>query len=517
MDSVFPLSYSDSEAVFWYVKRLEFAHRKQFSQLFKPVKGKKKPLFFRLYEVILKSDGFEEDGLRSAIPSKNFRRVCQTLMEKLIHTQMFLEKGDKPRLFLIESALNLGAVEGVRKAVTEELQAALKAEAFEEIFRMLGWVDAARRIYGIQLTADLEDGFPTRRQIVEHLSLEMELSEVLDQCEIGFEFNSPDRLALIDLVRGVLVKAGSHPHFPSRVCQYLLFRLEVRVSLFAGLAGDALDAQARLIKFVFSRRDFSNGEVYREVLLFVHLLAVNGDFDRALETLGMMESFPTTTPLERNLLVQYLGKAKAGIAVYNWDLKLAKEAYESLGDRPGAFRPFHVVDFSLKLATTLFVHGHMKEASRHLRGLLQHPGVERYAVRVWAELLLVASYHDRGESELAYDAWVGVRGFIEREDIPYANLVYALLGKVIDAPSLADEAAIVAVEWEGFLAGCGVDQAGACIPLFDVMQWLEARQRKCSCFDLCQAGDTRWVWVGSLHPLDLAGSLGGVVYPVSGM
>jgi len=513
MKNIRPTS-SDSEAVFRYIKDLNRAHRIKFTTLYKPGPNKKKPQFYLLYEALTKTEEFNEEQIRRVIPSKDYGKILQLLIEKLIYTQMFVEKDEKHRLYLIESALNLGAIEGVRKALKEELLTAFQTEQFENMLRMMGWVDAARRIYGIDLIPGLPDHFPSRRQVVDHLSLEMELSEILDACEIGFEYGFPHRGSLVQKINAVITKAKTFPYFPSRNCSYLMQRLHVRACLFAEQPEEALREQTLLLEDMLSRKTFSNGQIYQEVLLKLHLTAGRGRHQQAREGLGAMLELPADTPVEENLRFQFVQKAKVGLALYNWDLNDALQAYESIHQQPKLFRPHHMVDLLLKIATVLFVHGKMKQASRHLRELIQHPDVDRCGVRVWAELLLIASYHDRGEADLAHDAWKRARRVVQNAEVSYAEMVYRLLGKLLKTASLAEEVAFYKEEQMPFVEKLAQKQAAIALPLFDVLHWMEARSRQMSCFDLCQSGDPNWFWQGHFQELDLAGSLGSIVYPV---
>lgn len=511
----FRIYKGDSEAIFVYIQQLTREQKKRFTQQFKPGKGKKKPLFYQLYEGLQRLEAFDEETVRKLIDSKDFIKALRALTEKLIYIQLLHEKEEQPRIAIIQAAMELGAIHIVRKTMVKEVQDGMDKADLAQLLIVWRLLNHLRRTFGVDLRPDLPPNCPSELEALHCLQLAAQAGQLLDDLEPGFQWLFPERLELVGKTLPLTETISKTKSLFAPVFSYPAHKVMTRVHLLAGQLDKAIDYQLRVIRFLPTLPMLTLAEVLHEYFIMAHLWASGKQFEPAFQLIEVIQSVVTRNPMEENLRLRFEVKCLLGISMRTWNLDLALRADALLVKHADLFRNKELGMLNYQIALVHFVHGAYEIACKRLRDLINLPKAINDEVSIWADLLLMAAYQSRSEKWMADDGLKACQKMVDQSGLPYAQLIHRFLSHVIHLdPVKGDQDKINSLKdafKPFFLQGGDVQY----LWYFDVLQWFEADNRGLSPKALHDSNEPGWAWNGLVDDLDLASSYRDIVYPLS--
>jgi len=504
----------DSESVFLYVRQLSQKQKQQFSIHFKPGKGKKKPHFFLLYEGIQGMQEFDAPIMRALIPSKNYKKVLNALIEKLIYVQLIYQTEEKPRLAIIRTAISLGAIQYARTIIAEEFKTELQKGNLHQLLQVWKIIHHLRRTYGVDLRPDLPEGHPDELEILQCLELTVQAEHLLDELEVGFQWQYSERLELVGNIIPLTQAIAVTQSQLSPIYVYPAYRVMVRAYLLAGELDKAIQYQSYILRLVPHLPPLDLGDLLYEYQLMAHLQASAKAFAQAAQFVQAIQQAETRHPIEENLRRRFEVKCMLGLGLRSWNLDLAQQAYDLLEAHPELFLDVERGMFHYQIALIHFVNGQYDKTCVLLRDLINLPHKANQQVRIWAELLLAAAYISRDEWVLAGDVLDNCIKAIQREKLELALLIHNMLKLLHPYTRKNTPAERLENARRAFLSLLREGKDVQYLWYFDALQWFEACERGITCKALHDLGEPGWAWNGLVEELDLAFSYREVIYPL---
>ena len=464
---------------------------------------------------------FDEEELRSLIPKKNFNRVLELLLEKLIYWQMIDEDAVGPRLHTIQKALEIGAIGMVLKILADEIEDCFAMSRYARMLMIWDWIDKVLIIFGINIFVHLPRKLPLRHVILKRLEEQEAWNRAVRALELAFMVTGDGREEMI-------ATALAHPEqlkkkrieeatrdLPNLQVRIGKARVQARIALLRNDIPACIDHQSVVAELVASDARFPVAEKLHESNVLVHLFAMGGIPFLCMPILEHMAKLPTSNPMEEALRFRFLAQAQMGLAERMWDAKGAVEAAKRFEEWPEAFIPATFPLLWYKVALIHFVNADYRGTIKYLRELNPLPGEDKQELMVWTELLELASHYSLGDLETVDRLKRRVAKEVKASDSSFADLIFRTL-KAISHNKAYGREEEVALPFRGdFEQLIGEWEYPDELWYFDFLQWLEARKRGMTCRELHLSGDEAWRWSGHLDEVDPAWSMFNVFYPAS--
>lgn len=509
-------SKPDLKAVFFWIKSLTVAQKRDFITK-SVIKGRSQSATWKLYEGFNKLAEYDEEVIRGFIPAKNFNRVLKTLIEKLIYWQLSLENTQQPRLSVIQKAIDVGAVELVRRYVVEELDECLQWNRFSQAMVLLEWAEELYQLFGINIRLNNPKPFPDEWQIHEEMSDILFLKRSIGSLRYAFIRPKEEREGLI----AYALNDRRSPHLanyyavevPDIRKRLLNHSIQARVAILEGDLSGSVESQKEVIDLISSIPQNPIAETLHEVNILVHLYALDGKKGQSMATLEDMRELKPQNPLESTLQFQFIAKAEMGLAERWWDAELATEIFANLLDRPGAFSDQDYPILLYKVALIHFVNGDYRQTLKCLREVFALPLNMKSQMLVWAELLELASHYSLENIDFVDSNLRRVKGNVKESGSEYADLVFRTIKAISHFDAFGFERRVSSSFRDEFHENREKWQETKESWHFDFNHWLEARHQKKTCKELHEANDGEALWNGHLDQVDMARSMLPIFYP----
>ena len=515
---MFPTGKPDLRAVFFWISGLDTSEKRSFATLFKPPK-KSKAQFWTLYEGLSKLETYDENAIRSLIPGKHFTRNLETLLEKLIYWQLFSQKDQAPKLYIIQKAIEVGAFELVTKVLREEVRTCFRLSRYARLLMLKDWMEEVSLIFGVHLWNYLELPYVFPHTLVMKIEQHQAWREAISQLNWAFmatgkkrEYFIEHAFGHIDAIKGKTERLAQEIPNDLRL-EILQGSVAARVALLRNNLDECILKQHQVATLVSETPELSMAEKLHEANILIHLYALTASPLAAVGMLQFIRGLQPGNPLEESFQYRFLVRAEMGLVERLWDVKRAGPLGEQLLARPEAFLEANYPVLIYKIALVHFVNGDYSGTLKWLREYHALPTQQRARMQVWAELLEMATYYSLEDLETVDRCMKRVKGVVKESNSEYADLVFRTLKAISHIKAVGREYEVALPfkdEFQSLLERWSYPDE---IWYFDFIQWLEARKRKMTCLELHRSGEEGWRWSGHMDEIDPAWSMFKVFYP----
>ena len=508
----------DIRAAFFWINSLSPVEKRLFATLTKPG-GNGKLNFWKLYEGMTRMKEYDEGAIRSLVPKRNFTRDLETLLEKLIYWQAFNDKKEGPRLYVIQKALEVGAMGMVRKILAEDIENCMATGRYSRLLMIHEWMDKMHYIFGLKYSAYLPK-LPFRQSIMERLQEQGEWHRAIRGFRSAFMSNEPNRSTWIKINLGglyqlekVRYKPKSSFKLPDLQLRIDKGRIATRMAMLRGNLERSIAHQQNVLDLVMSANHLSVAEKLHESNIQVHLNAMSGNFVEAEKILENMYLAKVENPMEANLRFRFVAFAEMGLAERRWDVEGAARVEQGLKERPEAFLPGSLGILWHRIALIQFVSGAFRASIRSLQEFFALPSTEKEGFLVWAELLELGALYSLGEWEDVDRIMRRVGKVVQASGSKFADLIFRTLHSLGRTSAFGKESEIVAPFLQEFDALLSEWDYPDELWYFDLGHWWESHRRGMSCKALQDLSEEDWRWRGHMDEVDPAWSICPVYYP----